>query len=58
MAQDLEKSDIGKKAVIETDEGKMVDYSKLLPELLAATAQTHKKVSALEEALLAKKKAK
>lgn len=58
MAQDLEKSEIGKKAVIETDEGKMVDYTKLLPELLAATAQTHKKVTKLEEALLAKKKNK
>ncbi len=58
IAQDLEKSDIGKKAVIETDEGKMVDYSKLLPELLAAAAQTHKKVTKLEEALLAKKKKK
>lgn len=56
MAQDLEKSDIGKKAVIDTPEGKMVDYSKLLPEILAATASNHKKLMSLEEALLEKKK--
>jgi hypothetical protein len=58
MAQDLEKSDIGKKAIIETEEGKMVDYSKLLPEMLAATASTHKRISKLEEALLAKTRKK
>jgi hypothetical protein len=58
MAQDLEKSDIGKKAIIETEDGKMVDYSKLLPEMLAATAKTHKRISKLEEALLAKSRKK
>jgi len=56
MAQDLEASEIGKKAVIETPEGKMVNYGKLLPEMLAATAQTHKRINKLEEALLKKKK--
>lgn len=58
MAQDLEKSDIGKKAIVETEDGKMVDYSKLLPEMLAATAKTHKRISKLEEALLAKSRKK
>jgi hypothetical protein len=56
MAQDLEKSEIGKKAVIETPEGKMVDYSKLLPAMLAASVDTHKRISGLEKALVAKKK--
>lgn len=54
MAQELEQSDIGKEAVIETDEGKMVDYSKLLPAMLAANVDSHKRIKSLEEALLKK----
>ena len=59
MAQDLEKSDIGQKAVSEDIEGiKRVDYSKLLPEMLAANVDANKRISELEKALLAKKKGK
>lgn len=56
MAQDLEKSEIGKKAIVEAPEGKMVDYGKILPEILASAVQSHKRISSLEEALKAKKK--
>ena len=55
MAQDLEKSAIGKKAIIETPEGKMVDYAKLMPSMLAANVDAHKRITSLEEALKAKK---
>ncbi len=56
MAQDLEKSEIGKKAVIDTPEGKMVDYSKLLPAMLSANVDSNRRIIALEEALKARKK--
>jgi hypothetical protein len=56
MAQDLEKSEIGKKAIVETPEGKIVDYAKLLPAMLAADVTTHKRIMKLEDALKAKKK--
>ena len=55
MAQDLEKSEIGKKAIIDTPEGKRVDYRKLLPEMLAANVMANKRINALEEALKKKK---
>ena len=58
MAQDLEKSEIGKKAIRETPEGKMVDYAKLLPEMLAANVSSHKRIMKLEDALKAKRKGK
>jgi hypothetical protein len=48
MAQDLEKSDIGRQAVVNTPEGKMVDYTQLLPAMLAANAEAHKKIKELE----------
>jgi uncharacterized protein YoxC len=49
MAQDLEKSKIGKKAVIETPEGKMVDYDKLFPAIVAAQAEIHHRIKKLEK---------
>lgn len=55
MAQDLEKSEIGKKAIIDTPVGKMVDYSKLMPAMLAANVDAHHRIATLEEALKAKK---
>lgn len=42
MAQDLEKSELGKKAVIDTPEGKKVNYAKLMPSILASQAELHK----------------
>lgn len=38
MAQDLEKSDMGKESVIDTEGGKVVDYDDLQPKMLAALA--------------------
>lgn len=50
MAQDLEKSEIGKRAVFDSEEGhKMVDYAKLLPAQVAATAWLAKRVAKLEK---------
>lgn len=48
MAQDLEKSRIGKNMVINTPEGKMIDYSKAVSPALAAIAELHKRVKRLE----------
>ena len=39
MAQDLEKSELGKESVIDTEAGKAVDYDDLQPKMLAALAQ-------------------
>ena len=58
MAQDLEQTDTGKKAIIETEDGKMVDYAKLLPAMLAGLAESHHKIMSLEDALKMKKKDK
>jgi hypothetical protein len=55
MAQDLEKSDLGSTAVIETPEGKMVDYGKLMAPMLAHQKVLSDKVSDLEMALKARK---
>lgn len=48
MAQDLEKSPVGKKMVLDTPEGKLVDYNKGLPAMLAAQAQLHARIKKLE----------
>jgi hypothetical protein len=48
MAQDLEKTKIGKAMVIDTPEGKMVDYGKGFGALLAAQAELYGKVKKLE----------
>lgn len=55
MAQDLEKSDIGSTAVLDTPEGKMVDYGKLAAPMLAHQKMMSDKIKDLEEALKAKK---
>jgi hypothetical protein len=49
MAQELEKSAIGKRMVVETEHGKMVDYGKGLPAMLAALADLHKRTAELEK---------
>jgi hypothetical protein len=50
MAQDLEKSELGKAGVFDAEDGhKMVDYGKLMPAHLAATAMLHKRLDALEK---------
>lgn len=48
MAQDLEKSDLGSDLVRSTSRGKMVDYDRALPLLLAASARLNDRLDALE----------
>jgi hypothetical protein len=48
MAQELEKSEAGKKMVFEFGEGKAVDYGKGLGTMLASQAALHKRLKALE----------
>jgi hypothetical protein len=48
MAQELEKSELGKGFVFETPRGKAVDYGKGLGTLLAAQSSLHKRLKALE----------
>jgi len=53
MAQELEKTELGKRAVIDTPIGKVVNYGKLLPTTVAAQADLHKRLKALEHKLFA-----
>lgn len=48
MAQDLEKSEIGSQFVADTDEGKVVDYAKASPAMMAALADLNKRVKGME----------
>jgi len=48
MAQDLEKSEVGKSMVVDTPEGKMVDYGKGLGSMLAIQAALDKRLKKLE----------
>lgn len=48
MAQEFEKSELGKSAVKETPDGKMVDYSKLLGTMTAADAYLNERLNKLE----------
>ncbi len=48
MAQDMEKSDVGSDFVADTPDGKMIDYGKTGPAMMAALAQLNKRVKGLE----------
>lgn len=48
MAQELEKSELGKSAVLDTPDGKMVDYGRVAGAHLAASALMNKRILALE----------
>lgn len=48
MAQDLERSDAGKRLVTDTPEGKVVDVRKAAMATLAASARLHERLKALE----------
>lgn len=48
MAQELERSELGKAFVKETSEGKAVDYAKGLGTMLAAQSSLHKRLKKLE----------
>lgn len=49
MAQELEKTKVGKSAVIDTPEGKMVDYGKLGGVMLASQAMLNDRLAELEK---------
>lgn len=49
MAQDLEKSKVGQNAVIDTPDGKMVDYAKLLPALTALVTKQQEELNSLKK---------
>jgi hypothetical protein len=49
MAQDLEKSDLGKQMVKDTPKGKMVDYAQGMAPLFAAIAELNEKVNKLQK---------
>jgi hypothetical protein len=49
MAQDMERSGLGKQAVVETPHGKAVDPGKLTGALAAGVALLNKRMAALEE---------
>ena len=48
MAQDLENTIVGKQAVIDTPEGKMVDYNKLGPTMLSSLVELNDRLKKLE----------
>jgi hypothetical protein len=47
MAQDLEKTATGRQAVVQTPQGKMVDYAKLMGVILAAQVDLNKRLKAM-----------
>lgn len=49
MAQDLEKSEMGKSLVVDTEEGKMVDTKKGFGAVLASMSELNKRIAALEK---------
>ena len=49
MAQDLEKSEIGKSMVVDTPEGKMVDYARGAGAYLAAASNLNERLQKLEK---------
>lgn len=50
MAQDLEKTEVGKSMVVETPEGKVVDYARGLGAYLAGLSHVHKRLARIEGA--------
>jgi hypothetical protein len=48
MAQELEKSELGRSMVKDTPDGKIVDYGKGFGTLLAAIAHQHKRIAKIE----------
>lgn len=49
MAQDLERSRAGRRAVVETPEGKAVDFGELAPTLTASLARLNQRLRKVEE---------
>lgn len=55
MAQDLEKSKIGKEMVVDSAEGKMVDFKRAVPATMAAVSEVMKRIKKLESEKKSKK---
>lgn len=55
MAQDLEKSAMGKSLVVDTTEGKMIDTRKGFGAALAGMAELNQRTAELERALKKRK---
>lgn len=53
MAQEIEKTPVGKSAIVETPEGKFVDYARLSGIQLAAAADLHKRSEDFDRRLAA-----
>ena len=49
MAQDLERSDAGKRMIVETQHGKAIDVGKAVGAALAANARLHERLKAVEK---------
>ena len=49
MAQDLEKSEAGSKLVVDTPEGKVVEYAKAGPAIMASLASLNKRMKQMEQ---------
>lgn len=58
MAQDLEKSDLGRDMVVDTPEGKMVDKEKMLMTAMATLADMNKRMKELEKGSVGEKPSK
>lgn len=56
MAQDLEKTPIGKSMVMDTPEGKVVNYAKAGGAMLATAASLNDRMKELENAFMSRKK--
>lgn len=56
MAQDLEKTKAGQALVADTPEGKMVDYSKAGPILMATDAMLNERMNKMEKAMASRKR--
>lgn len=50
MAQDLEKTEAGSKLVVDSPEGKIVDYAKAGPAIMASLASLNDRLKKMEEA--------
>lgn len=48
MAQDLENTEVGKQAVIDTPRGKIVDYNKLGPTMLSSLVELNERLKKIE----------
>lgn len=51
MAQELEETKLGKASVIDTDEGKMVDFARLIPVIVSSLSNLNARLKSMEDKL-------